>query len=79
MLQSAMKKIIEAVSLWGSVLGSTLLALHIPVSGWAFIPYLLSNAASIYLLRNSNASKAIEHQCYFFVFINIVGIIRWLM
>ena len=74
-----MEKLIEIIALWGAVGGAFLLAIHIPISGWAFIPYLASNIASIYLLRKSNASKAIEHQCYFFVIINIIGIIRWLI
>lgn len=74
-----MEKFIERIALWGAVTGSLLLALHLTISGWAFIPYLASNFASVYLLRKSNASKAIEHQCYFFIIINIIGIIRWLI
>jgi len=74
-----MKIIIEQISFWGAVLGSLLLALHIPVSGWAYIPFLLSNFASIYLLRGSNASKVITWQCWFFIVINLIGVGRWLI
>lgn len=70
--------IIEQISFWGAVAGSAMLALNLSFSGWAFIPYLISNAASIYLLRNSNASKVITWQIYFFIAINFLGVARWL-
>jgi len=74
-----MKTVIEQISFWGAVIGSLLLALHIPVSGWAYIPFLLSNFATIYLLRNSNAPKVIGLQCVFFIIINLIGITQWLL
>lgn len=74
-----LKTIIEQVSFWGAVLGSLLLALNIPVSGWAYIPFLLSNFASIYILRHSNAPNVIMYQIFFFIVINIIGIGRWLL
>jgi len=72
-------KLIEHISFWGGIIGAIIVALNLPVSGWGYIPFLLSNAASIYLLRGSNASKVIERQCWIFVVINIVGIFRWLL
>jgi len=74
-----MKTIIGQISFWGAVIGSLLLALHIPVSGWAYIPFLLSNFATVYLLKNTNAPKVIERQCFFFIIINLIGIGRWLL
>jgi len=74
-----MKRFTEQLSLWGAILGSLLLALNISISGWAYIPFLLSNFATIHLLRKSNASKAITYQSYWFVAINVVGIIRWIL
>jgi hypothetical protein len=74
-----MKTLIEHISFWGAVIGSLLLALHIPVSGWAYIPFLLSNVATIYLLKDSDASKTITWQCWFFIVINLIGIGRWLI
>jgi hypothetical protein len=74
-----MNTIIEQISFWGAIIGSLLLALHIPVSGWAYIPFLMSNVATIYLLRSSNAPKVIGWQCVFFIIINIIGIGRWLL
>jgi hypothetical protein len=71
-------RLLEHVSLWGSVLGATLIALHIPISGWAFIPYLLSNFASIYLLQKSDAPKVIQYQIIYFVIMNIIGVFRWI-
>jgi hypothetical protein len=74
-----MNVLIRRVSLWGAVLGASLLALHISISGWAYIPFLLSNFATIYLLRKSNAPKEIEYQSLFFIVINLIGIVRWLI
>ncbi len=74
-----MKTLIEQISFWGGVIGSLLLAFHVPVSGWAYIFFMLSNVASIYLLRNTNAPKIITHQIFFFVIINVIGIVRWLL
>jgi len=74
-----MRTLIEHISFWGAVIGSLLLALHIPVSGWAYIPFLLSNFATIYLLKHSNASKAISWQAWVFIVVNLIGIGRWLL
>jgi hypothetical protein len=74
-----MKILIEQISFWGAVIASLLLALNIPISGWAYILFLLSNLASIYLLKNSNAPKVLIYQIFFFIIINLVGIGRWLL
>jgi len=74
-----MQMLLEQISFWGAVIGSLLLALHIPVSGWAYIPFLMSNFATIYLLRKTNAPKVIGWQCVFFIVINIIGIGRWML
>lgn len=71
--------VIEQVSFWGAVLGALLLALNVSVSGWAYVPFLLSNFASIYLLKKSNAPRVIEYQIVFFIVINIIGVVRWLL
>jgi len=74
-----MKTLIEQISLWGAIIGALLIALNITISGWAFIPFLLSNIATIYLLKKSDAPKVIGWQCWFFLFVNILGIVRWLL
>jgi hypothetical protein len=74
-----MKTVIEQISFWGAVVGSLLLALHIPISGWAYIPFLMSNVASIYLLRKTNVPKVISYQIVFFIIINLIGITQWLL
>jgi hypothetical protein len=70
---------IQQLALWGSIVGSLMLALHITISGWAFFPYIIGNVASIYCLKKSNAPKVIEYQCYWFLVINFIGIWRWLL
>jgi hypothetical protein len=74
-----MKILIEQISFWGAIVGSLLLAIHIPISGWAYIPFLLSNIASLYLLRHTNAPKVLSYQIVFFIAINLVGISQWLL
>jgi hypothetical protein len=74
-----MKTLIEQISFWGAIAGALLLALHIPISGWAYILFFMSNITSYYLLRNTNAPKVISYQLLVFVIINIVGIVQWLL
>lgn len=69
---------LEYTSFVGAIVGSLLIALNLPISGWAFIPFMLSNVASIIILRRTNAPKVIVYQAWWFVLINCVGIIRWL-
>jgi hypothetical protein len=71
--------IIGQIAFWGSVIGAILIALHLPISGWAFIPYIVSNIASIYILRKADGPKVITYQAWFFLVINIIGIGRWLL
>ena len=71
--------ILEQISFIGAIAGSVLIALNLPISGWAFVPYMLSNVASIIILRRTNAPKVITYQAWWFVFINCVGIVRWLV
>lgn len=73
------KTIIEQISFWGAVLGATILALNIAVSGWAYVLLLLSNIASIYLLKGTGAPSVISYQMFVFFVINIIGISQWLM
>jgi hypothetical protein len=74
-----MKTIIGQISFWGAVIGAILLALNLTWSGWAYVPFLISNIATVHLLRQSNSPKVIEMQSIFFIIVNIVGIFRWLM
>ncbi len=73
-----MKTLIEQISLWGAILGSLILALHLPISGWAYIPFLLSNAATLFVLRKTDTPKVVSWQIWFFIIINIIGIFCWL-
>jgi hypothetical protein len=74
-----MNTLIEQLSFWGAIIGSLLIALHLPISGWAFIPYLISNLASLYLLKKSDAPPVISYQIMFFIAINILGVYQWLL
>jgi len=73
-----MKIIIEQISFWGAILGTLLLALHLPISGWAYIILIASNAATLFLLKKTDAPKVVSWQIWAFVVINVVGIFCWL-
>lgn len=70
---------LEQISFIGAIAGSILIALNLPISGWAFVPYMMSNVASIIILRKTNAPKVITYQAWWFVLINCIGIFRWLV
>jgi len=74
-----MRLLIEHISFWSGIVASLLLALNVPVSGWAYILFIISNVITLYLLKNTSAPKVISYQIWFFLLINIVGIIRWLL
>lgn len=73
-----MKTFVGHLSFWFAVLGALMLAIHMPFSGWGYIPFLLSNIATLYLLKGSDASKAITWQTWMFMIMNVIGIVRWL-
>ena len=74
-----MKIILEQLSFWTGVIASLLLALHIPVSGWAYILFMMSNITTLALLKDTDAPKIISYQIWFFIAINSVGITQWLL
>lgn len=74
-----LRKIISFISFWGAISGSLILALNIPISGWAYVPFLLSNIASLYIMRRDNGPKIISYQIWAFSAINVVGFIRWIL
>lgn len=79
MLHLGMIIFIEQLSLWCAIFASMLIALNLSISGWAFLPYILSNICTLYLLKKSDAPKVITYQTWWFIMINCVGIIRWLV
>jgi len=79
MLYYSMSIFLEQVSFFGAIIGSLLIALNLPISGWAFVPFMLSNVASIIILKSTDAPKVITYQAWWFVVINCVGIFRWLV
>jgi len=74
-----MKTIIKQISFWGAVLASLLLALNIPISGWAYVLFIASNMATLTLIKDTNTPRVIFYQILFFTVINLIGIGRWLL
>jgi hypothetical protein len=74
-----LQKTLEMVALFGAIIGSLLLALNIPVSGWAYIPFLMSSLANMWILRGTTAPKVVMYQNVYFSAVNVIGIVRWLI
>lgn len=61
----------------GAVVGSTLVALNIGLNWLGFCFFLASNFATFSTLRGATGdAKAMQWVNYFFIFVNIVGLIR---
>lgn len=60
------------------ITGSMLIALNIPISGWAFVVFLFSSSLWIVasLLMREHAILA---EATVYTFINLLGIYRWLI
>ncbi len=79
MNKQRIQKTLEVIALVGAVIGSLILALNLPISGWAYIPFLMSSLANLWLLRGTNAPKTMMYQNAYFSAINVVGIVKWLI
>ena len=73
-----MKRLLDVVALGGAMIGSVLLAANISISGYGYVFFLASSIAGMFLLRKSNASRAMFWQMVFFTGMNLFGIVRWL-
>ena len=78
MTQNGISNTLEWTGSLTGVSAAILLALNIPISGWAYIFYLLS---SILLMIWGIRKKAhgVAFQNFVFIAINILGIYRWLI
>ena len=78
MQQQKLSKVIEWAGALAGISAATLLALNIPISGWAYVFYLLS---SILLLTWGLREQAhgVAFQNFVFIAINLLGIYRWLI
>jgi hypothetical protein len=74
-----LKTILGHASFWSAILASLMLALNIPISGWAYILFLISNITTLYIIRDTTTPVFIRNQIWFFLVINLVGIFRWLV
>jgi hypothetical protein len=79
-MKISLKQLMEALAIIGSVGGSLLVALavsgHLAILGYCF--YLMGTIASIYLLKISTASRVLVGLNFYFLAVNVIGIIiRW--
>ena len=71
-------KIIEWTGSLTGVSAAILLALNIPISGWAYVFYLFSSILLLIWGLRENA-HGVAFQNFVFIAINILGIYRWLI
>jgi hypothetical protein len=74
-----LKKILEYVSFYGAIFAALLLAINIPISGYAYIIFVCADIATLYLIKNTDAPVVIKKRTIFFMISNFIGIVRWLM
>lgn len=78
MQQQKLSKIIEWSGSLTGISAAILLALNIPISGWAYVFYLLSSILLlIWALREQ--AYGVAFQNFVFIAINLLGIYRWLI
>lgn len=66
----------EVLMVVGAIAGSGLLAMHIPISKWGYVLFLISSMAGTYVGMKSKI-KSLTLLNGYFTIVNIVGVIRW--
>jgi hypothetical protein len=79
MNKQQIQKTLGVIALLGAIIGSLVLALNLPFSGWGYIPFLISSLVNMWLLRGTNAPKTMMYQNAYFSAVNVIGIVRWLI
>jgi hypothetical protein len=67
---------LDAIAVIGAVLGSLMVAANAGVALLGYLLFLASSTASVVLMRRSNVSRSLVALNVYFMFVNVVGIIR---
>lgn len=67
----------DLLAVGGSIIGSSLIASNIGYNGLGYFFFILASVATLYLLTISTASKSLYVVNGYFLFINIVGLVRY--
>ncbi len=70
---------IDAIALVGSVVGSILVASNTGLTLYGYICFLVASFASIVILRKSHVSKSMLFLNWYYVVINCVGVVRYMV
>jgi hypothetical protein len=76
-IKQMIKRIADVVAVVGAIMGSSMIACNIGYNVVGYIAFLVSGVATVYLLSLSNASNSLKLITYFYLIINVVGIIRY--
>jgi hypothetical protein len=70
-------EIIDIIAMGGAMIGSTLIALNIGLNQYGYMMFMVSGLASIYHLNHSNVRKSMKFNTWFYLVVDILGIIRY--
>ena len=71
------KLLADIVAIAGAMIGSLTIALNLGYNMIGYIAFLISGIGTIYLLRLCNASNSLKFIAYFYLIVNVVGVIRY--
>lgn len=73
----SIRMIADIIAVGGSVIGSTLIASNTGYNASGYVFFILASIATLYLLSVSTASRSLYVVNLYFVFINLVGLMRY--
>ena len=70
-----MKKVADIVAISGQMIGALLIACNCGYTRLGYVAFLIGGAATLFLLNGTNAPKSLTFIAWFFVIVNIIGVI----
>ena len=71
------KVVLEVITVACSVAGSTLLALNVVVSKFAYPVFIIGGLCGLRLMHSSNISRSVIFTSYYFLATDLIGVARW--
>lgn len=69
--------ILNTLALAGGMAGSLMVAANVGIGHWGYVLFLISSATSTALLWNDQAQRALLALNFFYIGVNIFGLVRW--
>ena len=68
----------EVAMVVGAIVGSSILALNVPISKWGYLAFLLSSSSGIFVGVKTGV-KSLTILNVYFTIINTIGVYRWII